>query len=45
MCGYGILGTWFHGGLGSVGLMVELMILEVFSNLNDSMAMQEDPER
>ena len=28
--------TWFskHGG---VGLMMDLMILEVFSNLNDSM--------
>lgn len=45
MCGCGILGMWFNGGFGSVGLIVGLMILEVFSNFNDSMAMQEDLER
>lgn len=31
--GCGIWGTWFNGGLDSVGLM-HLMFLEVFSNLN-----------
>lgn len=30
------LGRWFSGGLGSVMLTVDQIILEVFSNLNDS---------
>lgn len=28
---------WFSDGLGSVGLMFGLMILEILSNLKDSM--------
>lgn len=32
-----LLGTWFRGGFGSVGLMVGLDALKMFSNLNDAM--------
>lgn len=31
------MGTWFSGGLGMLGYLLDSMVLEIFSNLNISM--------
>lgn len=33
------LGIWLSGGLGSAELTLDLVLVEVFTNLNDSMSL------
>lgn len=38
-CVHVALGTWFSGNMIVIGSRLDLMISEVFSNLNDSMSL------